>query len=93
MRESLETEGLTLMLVRCVVWSSRREKRGQSHDLPGVLSCLQMQSPLGLVVLIFWEPGTRNWSINSLTPNALHDVMMWSTSDEKSQNHKTVTAS
>lgn len=47
-----------------------------------------MQGPLRYVVLlVFWEPGTRNWSVNSLTPNALHDVMMWSTDNQKSQNH------
>jgi len=45
-------------------------------------------SLLGNVVLLFWT-GTRNWSINSLTPSALHDVMMWNTNNQKSQNHHT----
>ena len=41
---------------------------------------METQSPLGYVVLIlFREPGTRNWSINSLTPSALHNVMIWNT--------------
>jgi len=31
-----------------------------------------------------------NWSINSLTPSALHDVMMWSADN---QNHKPMTLS
>ena len=54
---------------------------------------LWTQSPLGYVVH-FWEPGTwkisspQNWSINSLTPSTLHEVMMWNT---KNNNHKTMT--
>ena len=54
-----------------------------------------MQSPLAYVVLLFSEPGTRkidspwNWSINSLAPSALHDVIMWNIDNKK--NHKTMT--
>ena len=36
----------------------------------------------------FFSSGTdtQNWSINSLTPSALHDAMMWNTNNK---NHKT----
>ena len=56
---------------------------------------LWTQSPLEYVVLLlFWEPGIqkvvrpRNWSIYSLIPRALHDVMMWNTDNK---NHKAMT--
>jgi len=41
-----------------------------------------VNSLLGNVVLLF-RRGAWNWSINSLTPSALHDVMMWNTSNQK----------
>ena len=40
-------------------------------------------SPLGDVVLPFWT-GTWNWSINSRTPSALHDVTVWHIHNQKS---------
>jgi len=53
---------------------------------------LWMWSALWYVVLpLFWEPGIwkvvspQNWSIDSLIPHALHDVMMWNTDNK---NHK-----
>ena len=53
-----------------------------------------MQSPLGYVVILFWEPGIRKvggpwkWGINSLAPSALHEVMIWNTNNK---NQKTMT--
>jgi len=47
-----------------------------------------VNSLLENVVVLFWT-GAWNWSINSLTPSALHDVMMWKTSNK---NHKTMTS-
>ena len=51
-----------------------------------------MQSPLGYVVLLLFWTGARNWSINSLTASALHDVMMWNTNNQKSENHDKASA-
>jgi len=45
-------------------------------------------SLLGNVVLLF-QTGAWNWSINFLTPSTLHDVMMWNTDNK---NHKTMTS-
>ena len=50
---------------------------------------MEQRSLLGYIVLfLFWERYTktinnaRNWSINSLTPSAPHDVMMWNTDNK-----------
>ena len=42
-----------------------------------------VHSSLGDVVLLF-RTGASNRSINSLTPSALHDVLMWNTDNQKS---------
>jgi len=48
-----------------------------------------MQSLLEDVAALLFQTGAWNWSINSLTPSALHDVMMWNADNKKSQNHGT----
>ena len=54
---------------------------------------METRSPLGALFFASETriPGTiddpQNWSINSLTPSALHDVMMWNTDNK---NHKTL---
>lgn len=50
----------------------------------------QNRSPLGNVVVLFLRTRNpeRSWSINSSTPSALHDVIVWNTTDK---NCKTVT--
>ena len=58
-------------------------KKKNQVTLPEVVSPICPQSPLGNVVLLF-RTAARNWSINTLTPNALHDVMMLNTSNQKS---------
>ena len=59
---------------------------------------MEQQSLPGAVVhsvvsLLRQVPGTVgnpwNWSVNSLNPSALHDVMMWKTDNK---NHKTMAA-
>ena len=51
--------------------------------LPEVISSLCPQSPLGYVVFLLFWTGAQNWSINTLTPSALHDVIMCNTSNQK----------
>ena len=52
-----------------------------------------MQSPLGYVLLLLFQTGARNWSINSLTPSALHDVLMWNTDKQKIIKSRQITMS
>ena len=76
--------------VRHAVGSSSREERQRKREglmtLPVVISPLRMQSSLGYVLLLLFRTGAQNWSINSLTSSALHDVMMWNTDNQKSEN-------
>jgi len=71
--------------VRCAVQLSSREesqmKKSTSDDLArGYISSLSLRY---VVLLLFWT-GTQNWSINTWTPSALHDVMTWNTDNQKS---------
>ena len=86
-----KTKGLTLKLKEKWLGNTHSKTNNKKRE-SSLVTCEQfylslwMQSPLGYVVLLlFWEPGTQkigslwNWSINSLTPSALHDVVMWNT--------------
>ena len=65
-----------------------RERRKTSGDFArGYIS--DCKAPLGNVVLLLFRTGAQNWSINTLISSALHDVMMWNTSNQKSENHDT----
>ena len=73
--------------------TTRQQAREQALWLEAMTYLpLWTQSPLGYVVLLFWETdmvvSPQNWSINSLIPRALHNVMMWSTYNK---NHNTMT--
>jgi len=65
-------------------WDEQKGGEPGLMTLPGALSPLWTQSLPGYVVLLLFQTGARNWSINSLTPSALHDVIMWNTDKQKS---------
>lgn len=76
----------------------QRERERQTCDLPGAPAFfLWAPSPLGNVAPSLPsenqtpkkepEPGPQNQNINSLISTALHDVIMWNTNNQKSQNH------
>ena len=99
MRERVfETEGLTLKW-RWNGWgahphTAKQWERGrESCDLQVFSSPLNAESS-GACSSSFLrtrdpEVSPQNWSINSLIPCALHDVMMWNT---KNKNHRTITS-
>ena len=94
MRERVtKTKGLTLKLkARCTAKTSSKKRESLVTFEQFYLS-LWIQSLLEYLVLHFWESATWkiispwNWSVNSLTPSAFHDVMMWNTNNK---NHKTM---
>ena len=93
-RVSEKAEGLTLMA--CSRDKQQRESLTiEKRDIRWPTEALyvfrlsrndnrRVNSLLGNVVLLLYWTGARNWSINSLNPSALRDVMMWNTSNQKS---------
>jgi len=55
---------------------SRRKKKGTSGDLA--------RCYISFYVVLLFQTGAQNWSINSLLPSALQDVMMWNANNQKS---------
>ena len=73
-----------------------RGKKSQIPWLPWRIFLLWPWGPLGyIVILLFWEASIwkvvnpQNWSINSLSTRAVHDVMMWNI-NSKIKKHDTV---
>ena len=83
-REYLKAEDLTLMLRQCVWSGQAARRRAWSCDLArGFISSLNAKSS-EVCSSSSLPDRCRNWSIHSLTPSALHDVMMWNTDNQKS---------
>ena len=82
----LWTEGVWLESTptHCQIASDRVRERDPVTYCHSLSSSLNVNS-----LLLFGEPGIHkvvspwNWIINSLTPSALHDVMMWNTDNQK----------
>ena len=70
-----------------------REGKGRDVSWPAnSIIFLSEQKTVTEQRIVLWKmffssgTGSQNWSTNSLTPSALHDVMMWNTNNKKSWN-------
>ena len=84
----MEAHGLEAHPPLCLA-ARDRGKKSQIPWLPWRIFLLWPWGPLGYVVLVlFWEASIwkvvnpQNWSINSLSIRAVHDVMMWNTNSK-----------